>query len=116
MNIYKNARLTAKGREAVVRDVVDLGLTQSEGITSSSHHTKPNPIRHKPTARRSASSKPHVESGPTPPHLKTQSKEKPTCQDGNTDTTGTGPMPAWQGKHQSVRLGITEDNLLKLHS
>ena len=39
MNVHKNARLTPKGREAMVRDVVDLGLTQSEA--SRRHHTTP---------------------------------------------------------------------------
>ena len=42
MNVHKNARLTPKGREAVVRDVVDLGLTQSEA--SRRHHTTPKTV------------------------------------------------------------------------
>ncbi|MGI9421826.1 MAG: IS481 family transposase, partial [Hyphomicrobiaceae bacterium] len=37
MNVHKNARLTPKGREAMVRDVTDHGLTQAEAAWR--HHT-----------------------------------------------------------------------------
>ena len=114
MNVHKNARLTPKGREAMVRDVVDLGLTQSEA--SRRHHTTPNPIRHKPTARRSGSSKPHFESGAYATAFENSEQRK-------------ADLPRWQHRynwhrpHASLarqtpisRLGITEDKLLKLHS
>ncbi len=37
MNVHKNARLTPKGREAMVRDVTDYGHTKAEAARR--HHT-----------------------------------------------------------------------------
>ena len=42
MNVHKNARLTPKGREAMVRDVTDRGLTQAEAARR--HYTTPKTV------------------------------------------------------------------------
>lgn len=42
MNIHKNARLTPKGREVMVRDVTERGMTQAEAARR--HHTTPKTV------------------------------------------------------------------------
>ena len=37
MNVHKNAPLTPKGREAMVRGVVEGGLSQADAAATSSH-------------------------------------------------------------------------------
>ena len=44
MNVHKNARLTPKGREAMVRDVTDRGLTQAEAARRHSTTEKSSSI------------------------------------------------------------------------
>ena len=42
MNVHKNARLTPKGREAMVRDVVHGGLTNAQAARR--YHTTPKTV------------------------------------------------------------------------
>ena len=57
-------------------------------------HHEPNPIRRRPTARPSASSRPRSENGPTPLPSSTQNNDAAPCRLGYIATTGTGPMLA----------------------
>jgi hypothetical protein len=55
-------------------------------------HIRTKPYTPKPTARPSASSKPHCASGPMPRPTKPQTSAPPSCPIGCIATTGTGRM------------------------
>jgi transposase len=57
-------------------------------VISASGISAPSPIRPKPTARPSASSRPPSENGLMPRHTPHQTSAPPNCRSGCTDTTG----------------------------
>ncbi len=76
----------------------------------------PSPIRPRPTARPSASSRPACANGPMPRLTTPQQNAPPNCQDGFTATIGTALMLVSTQSHPSAEFVLAGNNLLRLHT
>src|SRR5262249_17447018 len=113
--LHKPRRQGAPGHDPTMDRATSPSTSATPAAISGFVTSATSPTRRASTVWPSATSSPRYANLPMPRHTPTPTVEQPSSRTGFIAITGKDHMVAWMRKGPLSRLGLSEDNLLRLH-